>query len=401
MSKPRSASPPKAMRWYVFRLILALPWLLLLPLAFSMYRDIERINHTVQSHHHAKVAKCIENKKKPPEPEDFDLSAISRVPPLSRSDINIFVFGGSSVVFTTGQTFSQHLQARLRLAGHRAVITNFGHPGIDSHFVRRQALAVLDAAKVKPELVILYMGHNDFINTYHNAVVRPYWSLLPLCRVVYALTNTERHTINSFEGYMRVVMPVIVKALQQVGLVTVHDESPRSYDKLILETFMSNLDHMVAAAHRHGALTLVLTPVGNLRKEPYGSIHTVTAPYQAGLAAKDYHQALRYLEQARDAELLTNDIRAKTPMVQALRRYAAPGAVAVDLETNLKERHFSFGDEDFEDYLHMRDSTHELIADILFKVMTQDKRIAARLTPPGKKRAPQSHDLKRALDARP
>lgn len=349
-------------RFYLFRALVVLPLLLLLAVTAILVVDLVRVSRVSTSTLNPWIVDVVERKQAAARRGDHDVTGLVPIPALDPAQRHVFVFGGSSVVFTTGETFAAHLQRRLRAKREKVTVSNFGYAGIDSHRVRRLQRHVFDRAGARPDLVVLYMGHNDFINAYHDDVTEPYHLLLPLTRLVYAVTDQERGGITTFEGFTRVHNPVLVKAFQGAGLVRIHDERPRPFDAVITAAFMENLRAMVAAAHRLGARTLVLTPVGNLRREPYGDIEAVTAPWERGLATANYGASIRLLEQARDAELITLDIRAKTPMIQAIRALRAEGATVLDLETRLKARRFAFGPDDFQDYVHLTDSSHRIIA---------------------------------------
>src|SRR5262249_40946183 len=135
----------------------------------------------------------------------------------------------------------------------------------------------------------------------------------------------------------------------------------------------------LAASHR--VPVVVITPVGNLRAEPYGDLDTTSALYRKGMTTPDYDQAWAYLKQAQDTEIFTYDLRAKSPLVSYIRNLRRPGVYVLDLERVLKERRFGFGDAEFLDYFHFNDRSHRVVAGLIYDFLKQHRLAGARSEP--------------------
>jgi hypothetical protein len=117
---------------------------------------------------------------------------------------------------------------------------------------------------------------------------------------------------------------------------------------------------------------VLMTPVGNLHAEPFGDITVVTRHYRAGMASTDYKQSIAELKKARDAELITYDLRAKSPLIGYIRKVNRPNVHVLDLEKRLEEMRFGFGNEDFVDYFHFNDRSHRLLADVIYDFLKKN-----------------------------
>jgi hypothetical protein len=91
------------------------------------------------------------------------------------------------------------------------------------------------------------------------------------------------------------------------------------------------------------------------------------------MAEGDYHEALRLLKAARDAETLTFDVRAKSPLVEYLRGLGRQDVFVFDLERAWESRELPFGPEQFLDYFHLRESAHRWLGEHLFDFLMEQE----------------------------
>jgi hypothetical protein len=89
------------------------------------------------------------------------------------------------------------------------------------------------------------------------------------------------------------------------------------------------------------------------------------------MQSAEYQRSLDFLRVARDSELFTYDIRAKSQLVEYIRKLNQQNVHVLDLEKYLEEKHFGFGAEDFVDYFHFNDRSHRMIAEGIYSFMKQ------------------------------
>jgi lysophospholipase L1-like esterase len=287
----------------------------------------------------------------------------------------VFVFGSSDVLLSDGRTFPDYLAERRR----DLRVVNLGAIGIPSSFVRRRVEEALAVAR--PDLVVVYYGHNDYNSAYQGFVVPRYLQKFGLlARLAYLVRDRRAPTgvleAGDFYWYSRLVTPRITKAFERLGLLELRAADFAPVNRVVLDGFVRNNEAILALAASRGVPVVLVTPVGNLRAEPYGDLTTTTALFERGIAAADYGEALAYLRQARDAEFLTYDLRAKSPLLEYLRSLGPPRAHVLDLERELERRRFGFGYGDFLDYVHLNDRTHALVAGLLADFLAAEGLVA-------------------------
>ena len=283
---------------------------------------------------------------------------------------SVFVFGSSDVIVSDGVVFP----ARLEQQHPELRVINLGVMGIDSFLTKRRVSDALSAAR--PDLIILYMGHNDYNEAYHGVILPAYFEKFDSLLWLTYLFSTEKPALadasDRYYWFMRRHSPRIYEAFQGLGLIDIHSDDYLPVNRLILDYFIGNYDAILKLAAAQGIPVIAITPVGNLRAEPYGDYRTTTALYRKGLVEGNYEQSLAYLKKARDTEILTYDVRAKSPVVEYLRKINRPGVRVLDLEKILERMHFDFGHSDFLDYVHFNNRTHRLVAEIIYDFLREN-----------------------------
>lgn len=294
------------------------------------------------------------------------------LPPRSK---RVFLFGESSLVLSDGMTFPHYLAASRR----DLQVVNFGISGIDSISLHRrveQALAV-----ARPDIIVLYFGHNEYNNAYHGFILPRYFPKFDyLIRPAYLMYDENRPVTTFATGeyawFSRLLRPRLYLALQRLRVMTLRHEDFSDINQVILDTFIRNSSAIMAMAAYRGIPVVFITPVCNLRAEPYGDLEGTSELHRRGLATEDRITSLSALRSARDAEFLTFDLRAKTPLLTYIRSIRQSGVHILDLEQELDARGFEFGDNDFADYFHLNDRSHRLVADIISGFLVGEKLVA-------------------------
>ncbi|MBW2699760.1 MAG: hypothetical protein JRF33_02985 [Deltaproteobacteria bacterium] len=353
-----------------FVLVLWMPTLIVSFLVIWIVVDLVRLNAV----RHAEIGQAVEAylEQKRPIPMPWP-KQLERVGPHHK---RVYLFGASSVVLSDGATFNQPLEGRLtRELNPNIRLINFGYCGVDSHAIRKAALKSMEDGALLPDLLLFYMGHNDYANAYHHVISASYDFFIPLQAVAWLFSGRDC----DFEAYLRQVTPELMESLQETGLVEIDDQDYGCYDRLILDRFEENLDAILDRAAELAIPVLLVTPVGSLRQRPYGRRSLVTEPWSKGLVENRHDTALALLTQAKDAEILTFDVRAKTQLLEFLRGLNRPGVFVYDLDQAWRRAGRDFGSEDFMDYFHLKASAHKDLADRIFEFIRSRPELLANL----------------------
>jgi len=168
----------------VFKSILFLPLAILLVLLSIFFKDVYTLN-TVDYN-------LIEE-----DLEDYCQRERPLFPPpasyleLDHSDNAVYVFGASSVLLSDRLTFAKLLDQRLKTFDSKIKVINFGVLGIESGSIKHRMVQALTAKPLKPKLIILYYGHNDYNNPYTEIINQHFDSFGSFLKVAFLLSNRK------------------------------------------------------------------------------------------------------------------------------------------------------------------------------------------------------------------
>jgi len=286
-----------------------------------------------------------------------------------RSKKTVFVFGASNLVLSdSGRTFPDYLQQ-----GHADLrVLNFGVNGIDSLSIKQRVNEALSVEK--PDVIVLLIGDIDYNYAYHNFILENYYQKFNfLLRIPYFFYDkskpVSKFSYGTFYWYGELNRPRLCEFFQRLGLIKIRQEDFNAINRLVLDYFIRNCNDTVRMAVAQNIPVVMITPVGNLHARPYGDINTTSVFYKQGMKAGDYARAISYLKKARDSEIFTYDLRAKSQLIDYIRNFRQPNVYVLDLEKRLEEMRFGFGYDEFIDYFHFNDKTHKLLADMIYNYM--------------------------------
>lgn len=362
---------PRGWRRALFVLIMLTPAALLSIALVVVARDVYRFRTADP----AAIYQGLRTHLAQKQPTDFPLPAGMLVRDPDRK--TVYIFGESSLVLSDGRTFPQYLEedhADLR-------VVNFGVSGVDSFSVRHRAASALAAAR--PDVIVLYYGHNDYNSAYQNYVLPTFFqqgdAFLKLRYFFYdPAVPTGPFAEGAYYWFARQRRPILFQMLQHLRLVNPDSRAFEPVNQLVLDTFIRNNNALLDLAASLNVPVVMITPVGNLHAEPYGDVDSTTRLYQQGLAATDYEQSWTYLKQAQDSEIFTFDLRAKSPLVNHIRNLRRPNVFVVDLETRLKAMRFGFGHDEFLDYFHFNDRAHRVVATIIYESLAENRLVGSQ-----------------------
>ncbi len=289
----------------------------------------------------------------------------------------VWVLGASSVVLPEGETFAVALQRLLHARRPDLTVENLGRSGVESGALRRIFDEALARAPHRPDLLVVYAGHNDFNVAYHGSVARQYDLFEPLLGLLSVLS--ERGRRHGYHYFLRFRMPPLLERLQALGLVRLRPPGLATVDREIRARFRTHLDGILAAARDSDVPVLLVTPVGNLLARPYGRREETTVLYGFGRALAGTEVGLRLLEGARESEFLTYDIRARSALVEELRARTGDGLYVVELDRWLEKRGLRLSPRLFADYLHFTPWGHEQVAACLSEFLYARRELVSKL----------------------
>jgi len=380
---PRREGTPTPGKLWGFRVLLIAPWLpLLLPLvAFSV--RLAEVREGAGEGQFETLVSYLQAKHL-----SWEVEGLTRGPAARR----IYFLGASSLVLPNPTlTFPAIVQTLLDHPTSRIVCHNLARSGIDSYSIKSILSRALELHK--PDLVVLYAGHNDY-NIPYRTLLKPRYHLIRGTRAEQLLETLGADSwffsrlkvgFGSGLGWFLEsnLEPLLLKYLQRSGLLRIDDALFARCDAAILAAYVANLEAILGLTREAHLPLVVVVPVCNLETEPVGTPEHTTQPYFQGLAETDQAARLSLLRRARDGDRFGGDLRAKTPLLEHLRGLASTeGVVVFDLERALEKRGARFDYGEFYDAFHLLPQTHRLVAELLAPVLRELLASPRRATPP-------------------
>lgn len=374
------------MKRIIFWGILLLPAFVVLFFVAVFISDVKKLDRISYDEIDAKLDAYLSTKEGTPFPPPKDFFS------TGPQDAGIFVFGASSVVITDKSTFGQYLEQGLQPHNGNVRVVNFGIPGLDSYSVKLRVAQALKSATSAPKAIVLYFGHNDYNVAYKN-VLHPYWedSFNSFLKLTYHLSGRKfnfpdqkfvfkSENFNDFYWYAMFTRPVFFDIAQRLRLYSVDNARYEGYNLKILEQFKRNTSGILDMAAAKGIPVIIVTPIGNLSAKPHGSIDIVDKSYKMGMSAGNYAESVRHLTKAKDNEIFTGDMRAKSQLLDYLRTLHDGNKVFVmDLERDFIQAGFKFDGSNFLDYFHLNDSAHRAVGSYLSGRIRADGKLREHL----------------------
>lgn len=361
-----SASPARR-PW--LRALLALPWLVLLAWTLWLASGVWDAQKLADAAWIASRVDAVDARR-----AELRHEPVTLVPDPLDGSPRVWVFGSSSVAAPSHEAFSRPLVRHLEERGRSVALDNLGWEGMVSWDVRARlddAWALADERGVRPDLIVLYYGHNDVTYTWHFALELPHFDAV--MSLTWLLSEDglrgPQDDGNTYWLFGHRRAGPILKQLQVAGLLALDPAAFEPLRQRTLRVFEQVTRDFLAASR--GVPVVIVPTVGNLRAEPWGPLQTATALWEQGMATQDPAAALQLLRRARDAETFTPDMRAKSDMLAMLRSLGpltkeGPAPVTVcDLEGRLERAGARFGEDLFEDPVHFNDHGFDLMTGVI------------------------------------
>ena len=358
---------------FIFYTVLFLPLALLSICVISLGYRIYGINH-IDQREMVKIGHEVINRER-------RTRALTQIQSANDKYL-IYVFGGSSVVLPDScdgrleldNVFSELLARRFtQIDGKQVEITNLGHCGMDSSDVLYAMKRSLQVAK--PNLIIVYSGHNDYNNFYHHSLIVNKISIsnylyltdlmvgLNLHQLIYHDQDNPKWSMQWF--FRTSIEPPLQQMFQTLKLVSYNQGYFDEYDQMILDKYTENIHNILQLSAHQKIPVILMTPISNLEAPPIGIDQGATRLHEKGMKETEYEKRIDYLNAAKDMEYLSPDTRAKTNINDFIRSLKAKNLCVVDVEKEFRKKKFMFGHNEFPDYFHFSNETHQKIAELL------------------------------------
>gem|GEM_PF-3593643 len=301
-----------------------------------------------------------------------------------------YIFGGSSVAFQheiSPDNISVYLQGYLGAkSNEKHRVYNFAMGGLDSFSVKKRV--AVSVQRHKPDLIIIYSGHNDFSNAYKTCRYASGLALLKngmlsdrVLQLMFYLSRIIRlqtATGMPYEVWKKgTIEPRLFSFLAQSGFLKIKYNQLEYLNRVIVKYFKRNMESIISLAAGKSIPVVLVTPVFNLHVQLNPMTEQMENLYLGGLTEPDYNKRIEMLTRAKDHDVFSREIRAKTMLLEEIRSMARPGVFVFDLENDLKKTGFEFSDEEFahNDYVHF--NNHHLIAQKLYNFIREQNIFSA------------------------
>ena len=311
----------------------------------------------------------------------------------SDEDFVIYLYGSSPIVskppiIGKGYLhFSTILESMLNRSSDRKIfkVYNFGMKWADSYAMKKIVELTIDYKK--PDLVVIYYeGGVDYELAYRAGKIKERYYLFKSGFLKTLLTPRFLDNIRGWKifvaygnwfmhGYLE---PRLINFIQRLRLVKIDPEPFNRYNQLVFENFKENIIDLVSYVDKKDLPIIIVTCLDNLEARPFGVYNITNRLYTLGMKEKDYYRKMEYLIKAKDSELFTEDIRAKTEaykFLQDLIELESLNIYVFDLRQKLFKEQFEFDYNYLYDYGHLKPKANEIIADYLYEFLVQRKLI--------------------------
>lgn len=278
---------------------------------------------------------------------------------LNKKNPLIITYGGSSVRGDYPIEPSEIFPVKLKKYFPEKDIINLGKGGKDSFSIK---LCVEGSIATNPKYLVIYAGHNDYIDL----DIREPKRNLPSKRFPIIL-DTSYFLMQHSKAYL-----VLKKTLAPPRAEELTEEKFTYNKALIADIFAENIQDSIDYANAVNATVILVTPVSNLIWTDNGK--------SIDLQGKDIPDTLVFLRKIKDED--KTGIRAYSAILERMRRLYRENenVIFIDFESILDEDAIQndvligcnyFGNDRYCDQLHPNEYTHTLIAASIYHAITE------------------------------
>lgn len=308
-----------------------------------------------------------------------------------RNDKVVYVYGSSPAVskppFVGARfnTFSEFLEHNLNSSAskHSFKVYNMAMTSADSEAMYEIIRATLRVKR--PDLVIyFYEGGMDYEAAYYAAGVKELFYPVTACSMNRLLKITGLYGNKKavrWAGYLSwfnrcYLQPALMNFLQAVGALKVPVKPFDEINAMITRDLEDNLVRTAELVTGLGIPIVFVASPDNLEAKPYGVYSVTQAYFDKAMSAEDPSEKLSFLKKARDSEIFTGDLGARSEaygVIRALPQKGMDKVYVLDLESELEKEGYPLGYDSFYDYGHMKPGLHSKVAEEIYMYLRSKK----------------------------
>ncbi|MGB2601634.1 MAG: hypothetical protein WBD00_02145 [Candidatus Omnitrophota bacterium] len=311
-----------------------------------------------------------------------------------KEDKIIYVYGSSPAVSKPPfigdrfSVFSELLEEKLNssVSKDSFKVYNMAMTSADSSAMYEIVRATLCVKK--PDLVIyFYEGGMDYEAAYYAAKVKE--SFYPV--TIFSMNDLLMRTglsgnkkVVRWSGYVSwfnrcYLQPALMNFLQATNILKIPVAPFTEVNAMITRDLEKNLARTAELVTSQNIPIVFVASSDNLEAKPYGVYSVTQMHFDKAMSATDSLERISFLKEARDSEIFTGDLGARSEAYDVIRGLALKGIDKVyvfDLESDLEEEEYPLGYDSFYDYGHMKPELHRKVADEIYVYLRSE-----RLTP--------------------
>jgi len=187
--------------------------------------------------------------------------------PPKRKAVRVMMFGGSNVAGFQTEHLDQALDRAFPSPGFEVI--NLGRAGYGSE---RELILLRQALELRPDIVLIYVGHNEFVEAgFALELSQATWRTPLATRIVDGLLGLRSvcMTADLLEGRAEATRGPPLPEARRPRSKVFRDLTPDS-TQTFYDVYRSNLTAMVDACRAAGVRVLLATVVSNVFDPPYG-----------------------------------------------------------------------------------------------------------------------------------
>jgi hypothetical protein len=164
--------------------------------------------------------------------------------------------------------------------------------------------------------------------------------------------------------------------LQAVGVLRIPAKPFDEINAMITRDLEGNLVKTAEMVTGMGIPIVFVAGPDNLEAKPYGVYSVTQAYFDKAIIAEDASEKLSFLKKARDSEVFTGDLGARSEAYGAIRSLSRKGmgkVYVLDLQSELEKEGYPLGYDSFYDYGHMKPGLHRKVAEEIYMYLRYEK----------------------------
>lgn len=291
----------------------------------------------------------------------------------------IYVYGGSEIFVNFSREgnsykgFPYLLEDYVKSSNTNEEVFNFGLYYFDSFNIKKLIAASIKLKK--PDLIIYHTtGSTDLTKAYLMAVKSDIYFFSR-----YLVSKPfGPHWLNAlaYRFFGKYFEPEAIGLCLKLGWLKIDWNEINRWEDLILSYYKNNIEEIIKLAKDNNIPLVLVIPATNLEERPYGKYPETRDFYNKGMREINYEKKFDYLTKAGDLDVFSIRTSRKSKVMNFLRSLEKrQGVYVFDLERELFNCHFDFGNSNYIDEAHLKNEAHLLISRKLYSYLREKKLI--------------------------